>query len=142
MRFVDTNVLIYAVSELPREADKRQIAMDLLNNRDDLAISVQVLQEFYHQSTRQNRPEAITHQKAIEFIDSLGRLQVQDMTYAIFREGVALSQSYDLAYWDGAILAAAHALDCEAIYSENFSEHQLYEGIEIINPFREEQPSS
>ena len=105
MRFVDTNVLIYAVSELPWEATKRQIALDLLNNRDDLAISVQVLQEFYHQSTRENRPEAITQEKAIEFIDSLCRLPVQDMTYAIFREGVALSRRYELSYWDGAILA-------------------------------------
>ena len=41
-RFVDTNILIHAVSPSPREAEKRRIAQDLLG-RDDLALSVQVL---------------------------------------------------------------------------------------------------
>ena len=42
MRFVDTNVLLYAVSNLPSEAGKRRNAVDLLNE-SDLALSVQVL---------------------------------------------------------------------------------------------------
>ncbi len=41
MRFVDTNILIYAVSPAPEEAGKRHVAQDLLS-RDDLALSVQV----------------------------------------------------------------------------------------------------
>ena len=51
MRFVDTNVLLYAVSPLSVEIDKRRRARELLE-QPDLAISVQVLQEFYHQATR------------------------------------------------------------------------------------------
>ena len=50
MRFVDTNILIYAVSENPDESDKQRIALRLLN-AEELALSVQVLQEFYHQAT-------------------------------------------------------------------------------------------
>ena len=45
VRFVDTNILIYAVSPAPGEADKQQVAQQLLR-ADDLALSVQVLQEF------------------------------------------------------------------------------------------------
>ena len=34
MRFVDTNVLLYAVSSLPEDAGKRDRARELLRSRD------------------------------------------------------------------------------------------------------------
>ena len=139
-RFVDTNVLIYAACPGPGESGKQRIALQLLDE-GDLAISVQVLQEFYHQATRLNRPEALTRQEAVTFINSLHRCEVQDMTQAIFWQGVEISQRYKLAYWDGAILAAALALGCDAVYTEDLSAHQVYDGVRVINPFREE-PSS
>ena len=43
MRFVDTNVLLYAISRDPAEQDKAKRANDILAERD-LALSVQVLQ--------------------------------------------------------------------------------------------------
>ena len=55
MRFVDTNVLLYAISRDPAEQDKAKRANDLLADHD-LALSVQVLQEFYVQATRASRP--------------------------------------------------------------------------------------
>ena len=55
MRFVDTNVLLYAVSPLLEETDKRRLARELLE-QPDLAVSVQVLQEFYHRAIRPRWP--------------------------------------------------------------------------------------
>ena len=55
MRFVDTNVLLYAVSTAPAEAAKAGAARGLLE-ADDLALSAQVLQEFYVQATRRAAP--------------------------------------------------------------------------------------
>src|SRR6266404_1978815 len=49
--FVDTNVLLYAISTAEEEVGKRAIARRVLL-RTDLAFSVQVLQEFYVQATR------------------------------------------------------------------------------------------
>ena len=46
--FLDTNILIYSISDNPAEAAKRSCAEALLA-RDDGALSVQVLQEFYVQ---------------------------------------------------------------------------------------------
>ena len=51
MRLADTNVLIYAVSNREADAGKRTRAEATLME-PDLALSVQVLQEFYHQATR------------------------------------------------------------------------------------------
>ena len=47
MRLVDTNVLLYAALPVPDEAEKHRIAVRILR-ADDLALSTQVLQEFYH----------------------------------------------------------------------------------------------
>ena len=55
MRFIDTNILLYAISRDPAEQDKAKRASDILADRD-LALSVQVLQEFYVQATRVTGP--------------------------------------------------------------------------------------
>ncbi len=58
MRFVDTNVLLYSLSREPEERHKTQQANDILASKD-LALSVQVLQEFYVQATRASRPDPL-----------------------------------------------------------------------------------
>jgi predicted nucleic acid-binding protein len=40
------------------------------------------------------------------------------------------------SYWDSAIMAAARALGCRILYSEDMSHGRQVEGITIINPFR------
>ena len=67
MRFVDTNVLLYAVSPLPEDAKKRRRARELLREQD-LAVSVQVFQEFFHQATRPTRPGRLSDGDAIAFL--------------------------------------------------------------------------
>ena len=134
MRFVDTNVLLYGVSPLPEDVGKRRRALELLRE-PDLAISVQVFQEFYHQATRSTRPGRLTHADALAFLGTLLRFPTQDVTLDVFRAGVAISQRFGLSYWDGAILAAARALGCDAVYSEDLSSEQDYDGLRVINPF-------
>ncbi len=136
MRFVDTNVLIYAVSAAPEERDKRRAAHDLLY-REDLALSVQVLQEFYHQATRSSRPHPLTHAQALRFIEVLEHFPVQEITFDLFLAAVAISRRFQLSYWDGAILAAARACGCDIVYSEDLSAEQDYGGLRVINPFAE-----
>ena len=137
MRFVDTNVLIYAASPAPDESDKQRSAQRLLE-AGDLAVSVQVLQEFYHQAARPSRPGAITPEHAMRFIESIGHFPVQDVTLDLFRAATAISQRFRLSYWDGAILAAARSLGCDAVYSEDLSSEQDYDGLRVIDPFAEQ----
>ena len=137
MRFVDTNVLLYAVSTSPDDADKRSRARQLLRE-PDLAVSVQVLQEFYYQATRVTRPERLSHGDAMAFLGTLLRFPVQEITVSVFQEAAAISPSYGLAYWDGAILAAARSLGCDAVYSEDLNSGQDYNGVRVINPFLEQ----
>lgn len=135
MRFVDTNILIYAASPSPAESDKQRIAQGLLE-AGDWTLSVQVLQEFYHQVTRPTRPGAITHEQALAFIGSIRHFPVQDITLGVFRAGVAISRRFRLSYWDGAILAAAQAAGCDEVYSEDLNHGQNYGGVRVIDPFQ------
>jgi len=74
VRFADTNVLLHAFSSDPAEQDKAKTANDILADRD-LALSEQVLQEFYVQATRVSRPDAIGHQQAVLIIESFRRFR-------------------------------------------------------------------
>ena len=136
MRFLDTNVLLYAVSTLPGEAYKQRRAEELLGE-PDLAVSVQVLQEFYHQATRPTRIGRLAHDEAVRFLGHIYTLPIQEITVDVFRTAVAISQRFRISYWDGAILAAARALGCDAVYSEDLSTGRDYDGLQVINPFAE-----
>jgi predicted nucleic acid-binding protein len=134
MRFLDTNVLLYAVSRASAETAKSERALALLD-ADDWVISVQVLQEFYVQATRATKVDRITHQQAAALIESWLRFRVQEITVPILLAALQSSVRYQLSYWDAAILEAARAAGCRQVYSEDLSAGRDYGGIQVINPF-------
>lgn len=134
MPFVDTNVLIYAVSTAERDAAKMRRAVEILEELD-LALSVQVLQEFYVQATRATRPGALTHGEAVLFATSLTRFRIQDLTLQVVYSAFDVRDRFGLSYWDSAILAAARASGCRTVYSEDFNPSQDYDGLRVVNPF-------
>jgi predicted nucleic acid-binding protein len=135
MRFVDTNVLLYAVSTDPAEARKAAVARELLE-ADDLALSVQVLQEFYVQATREGRPGRLTHEQATLLIESLLRFPAQDTTVALLRGALELKRRHHLSYWDASTLEAARQLGCATVLSEDLAHGRDYGGVRVVNPFR------
>jgi predicted nucleic acid-binding protein len=134
-RFIDTNVLLYSISRDPSEARKRDIAIALLD-ADDIALSVQVLQEFYVQATRPTRPDAIAHEFAVGLIRTWLRFQVQEITLPIMIGALEIKATHALSYWDAAIVAAARALGCQQLLSEDMGHGHEIDGVTIHNPFR------
>lgn len=130
--FVDTNVLLYSVD--PSEEIKRSIAIPLLD-RPNLALSIQVLQEFYVQAIRPGKPWRMSAVDAAALVNSWRRFPVQELTMAIFDGAMEIHQRHRFSYWDSAIIAAARALGCETLYSEDMSHGRSIEGLTIINPF-------
>jgi len=84
MRFLDTNILLYAVSTAAEEELKAKIALDLLS-QDDWNLSIQVLQEFYVQATRATRADRLSHAHAVALIESWLRFRVQETTVTVLR---------------------------------------------------------
>ena len=135
MQFVDTNILLYAISRDPAEQDKAKSAGEILSGRD-LALSAQVLQEFYVQATRASRPDPITHQQAVRLIESFRRFPVQDITSAIVMAALDTRERFRLSYWDSAIIEASRAMGCIEVLSEDMGDGQDYAGVRVTNPFR------
>jgi predicted nucleic acid-binding protein len=135
MRFIDTNILLYATSTQPTEAIKAATARTILSSRD-LVLSVQVLQEFYVQATRKSRLDPLTHEEALGFINSWRRFFTHDITLAVLDDALAIKARYQLSYWDSAIIAAAKAANCREILSEDMGDGQDYGGIRVLNPFK------
>jgi predicted nucleic acid-binding protein len=133
--FLDTNILLYAISPRPEEAAKRARA-DALLDRVDGALSVQVLQEFYVQATRPTRPGRLPHDLAVGLVRAWTRFRVQEMTLPVLEAALEIKAAHGFSYWDSAIIAAARALGCSRLYSEDMSHGREIEGVTIVNPFR------
>jgi predicted nucleic acid-binding protein len=134
-RFLDTNILLYSISRDRRESAKREIAEALLD-ADDNALSVQVLQEFYVQATRATRTDALPHDIAAALVRTWLRFKVQDNTLPVMLGALEIKAAYRLSYWDAAIVAAARALGCRELLSEDMAHGREVEGVLIVNPFR------
>ncbi|HVS99058.1 MAG TPA: PIN domain-containing protein [Solirubrobacterales bacterium] len=134
MRFVDTNILIYAISGDPEERGKAECASQILAARD-LGLSTQVLQEFYVQATREGRPGRLTYEQAAGLVASFMRYPVRAITTAVVEAAIATHERFQISYWDAAILEAARSLGCETVLSEDLNDGQDYAGIVVENPF-------
>src|SRR5438128_9835740 len=99
--FVDTNVLIYAASNAMADQARREAALELLD-RSDLALSAQVLAEFYSVATSKTKLN-MTHEDAVVLLESLGRIPVCPITRELVMEAVELRQRCQISYWDAAI---------------------------------------
>ena len=132
-RFVDTNVLIYAACTDPEDKIKREQARTLLLN-DDLALSTQVPQEFYWQATHTRRVGRISHDARGHILD-LRRFAIVPVTLDVVDRALDLTQRYQIAYWDAAILAAAGLSECDTLLTEDLSDGQVYNGVRVADPF-------
>ncbi len=101
-----------------------------------VALSVQVLQEFYVQATRASRPDAIAHRQAVLLTQSFRRFPIQDITSEIMMAALDARQRFQLSYWDAAIIEASRAMGCTHVLSEDLSDGHDYGGVRVTNPFR------
>jgi predicted nucleic acid-binding protein len=135
IRFLDTNILLYSVSTNPNERVKRDIAEHLLSARDN-ALSVQVLQEFYVQATRVSRAGALTHDITVSLIRTWLRFPIQNISLSVMGDAFDIKARTGLSYWDAAIIAAARALGCGELLSEDMQHGRRIAAVKIVNPFR------
>jgi predicted nucleic acid-binding protein len=131
--FVDTNILLYAASNHPSEREKARTAQRLLLS-EDVALSVQVLQEFYANAIHP-RKLAFTRSEAVAFCQIWMEFPVASLSVDTFVHALQLSARFSLSNWDAAIIASAQELGCAILFSEDFHHGQDYNGIQVINPF-------
>ena len=133
--FLDTNVLVYAVSSDEADTAKKARALALVQ-QSDFGLSAQVLQEFYVAVTRKIR-KPLAPEIAVALMDEYRVFPTVATDYPLIVAAVELSLRYGISYWDAAILAAAEALDAPTLYTEDLQDGQLYGSVRAVNPFRD-----
>jgi predicted nucleic acid-binding protein len=132
--FIDTNVFLYALSDLPEEQSKTEQARRLLLN-ENWGWSVQVAGEFYYVATSAKRQFQLPHTLAMEYVKTWLKFPTASLHPSTILSALLLRERFKMSYWDAAIIAAAHELGCSTVYSEDFSHGQDYDGVTVVNPF-------
>ena len=128
--------MLYSISADPAERGKRERAIGLMDRSDGGALSVQVLQEFYAEATRPSRRDSLPHNIAAALVAAWTRFKVQPTTMAILAGALEIKAAHGLSYWDSAVVAAARALGCTELFSEDLPHGREVDGVRIVDPFR------
>ena len=136
LRFLDSNILLYAYSRVTAEITLRDTARSLLL-QNDWCISVQVLQEFYANAIRA-RQGAVAMLPRAEAAIVVARLRDKVATAVdveLVLQAIQISQRHQLSYWDGAIVAAAVRCGANELLTQDLNAGQVIEGVKVVNPF-------
>jgi predicted nucleic acid-binding protein len=134
--FFDSNILLYAAMRglPPRDQYKRQVAQELIET-EEFGISGQVLAEFYSNIVKKG-PAPFSHDEALEWVSLLAEKPCIPVDSNLVVDGGSLAKRYNISYWDGAIIAAAHIAGAKTLYSEDLNDGQLYGDVVVVNPFK------
>lgn len=132
--FVDPNVLLYAASTNQAEAVKRNAARWVLS-KGGYGFSVQVAQEFFVNATVKLKPP-LSSGDTLKFLQKILPSDIVGLDFALFQEAVRLRDRFQISYSDAAIVAAAKRLGASTLYSEDLNDAQIFDGVQVVNPFR------
>lgn len=134
IRFLDTNVLLYAYdTDSPAKRFKARKWVERgWQSPGEISISVQVLQELAVNLERKKVSKGEIHQ----ILFDLSAWPVVDNTLLLLKLALGEQLRWQISLWDAMILAAARSCGAEELISEEFNHGQDYDGIRAVNPFR------
>jgi predicted nucleic acid-binding protein len=127
--FLDTNVILYLLSEDVAKADRAEALLSQSGT-----VSVQVLNEAANVMTRKLRMDL---DEISGFLTGVRHFcDVVPLTIDTHDDALAIARRYGFSIYDSLIIAAAISAKCEVLYSEDLqSGQQLGGDLTIINPF-------
>ena len=133
---IDTNLLVYLYDTgSPRKAAVARRVLDRLELTRSGRLSVQSLTEFIHVSTRKIDPP-ISRDEALTQATLFARMwPIFGLTPLIVLEAARGARDHGLPYYDAQIWASARLNQVTILFSEDFSDGQLLEGVRFVNPF-------
>lgn len=135
LEFVDTNVLLYGYDTGAGQRHDR--AVDLISRLGRTrsgALSVQVLQEFYVNATR-NIAVPLSPSSARERVRALSLWQVHTPGPIDVLAASELAEQSQLSFWDAMTVRSAAQSGCRVLWTEDLNSGQRIAGVEIRNPF-------
>lgn len=132
--FFDTNILIYSVDT--KATGKYDLAADLVEKhlvRENGAISVQVLREFYSASRKMKNP--LSDEQARKIVGYFSTFRVLSEDTRTVLNAVRRHQEMSLSFWDALIVEAALKSGADRLFTEDMQHGQVIEGMRVENPF-------
>jgi predicted nucleic acid-binding protein len=130
---LDTNILVYVLDL--REPDRQRLAQSLVQRlgREGIGrLSVQSLGEFFSAATRK------LHLSPAEMYIQIERWRevfpIFNLTPQIVLEAARGVRDHRLAYYDSQMWASARLNQIPVIFSEDFQDGQILEGVRFVNP--------
>ena len=134
---LDTNILVYAVD---RDAgDRRELALEIVDQaaRGDCVLTLQALAEFFHATTRKRLLPAAQARALIGDWRSLFTIAVADAN--ALSDAMDAVSEHRVSFWDAMLWATARRAGCSALVSEDLQDGRRLGGVEIVNPFSQDQ---
>lgn len=131
--FVDTNIWIYAFTDIKDEA-KSDIARQIISNKR-IALSIQVINEVSKNLLKTGK---FDEREIEEFIEAV----YEDYIIVEFSKDILVKASklrfrYNFSFWDSMIVSSALHLNADVLYSEDMQNNMLVDSnLRIINPFK------
>jgi predicted nucleic acid-binding protein len=133
---IDTNVLIYLFDQNEPEKMKRaQEVLDYLDASQLGCLSAQNLSEFINAATRKLLPPMSIAQAREQVSLFIRMWAVFDLTPMVVLEAARGVQEHQLSYYEAQIWAAARLNQVPLIFSEDFQDGAMLEGVRFANPF-------
>jgi predicted nucleic acid-binding protein len=133
---VDTNVLVYFYDQnSPRKQKEAGLVLERLHETGQGRISAQTLAELVNAALRKLDPP-LTPSQAMEQASLFAAAwQVLDVTSQIVLEAARGVRDHHMSYYDSQIWAAARLNQIPVIFTEDFQDGQILEGVRFVNPF-------
>jgi predicted nucleic acid-binding protein len=134
--FLDTNVLIYAAAGDEVDAGKFTTAGEILTT-ETFAISTQVIGEFIRNVQNPRKMASPLSDEEVDgWLERLFEFPVISIDREIILNAAFFQRRYQIDFWDGQILAAAHRFGAETLLTEDLYHGQTYGRVRCENPFR------
>jgi predicted nucleic acid-binding protein len=127
--FLDSNLLVYYATE----PIKQTLIVDILEQSYEVFISTQCLNEFVNVCLKKR---FLSVEQTKLAIYSFGLLcDIYKPNENTIRKALDIHLRYQYSFYDSLIVATALECSCEVLYSEDMSNGQVIEGLQIVNPF-------
>ena len=134
MKFIDTNVFVYAADS--KNPVKRAVVRDVISRAvvdGGGRITVQVLNEF---SSVAYRKLGLTVAEIRNYLEMFRALPVLPVASDVTEKGLDIMERYGLQFYDSLLLASASEIGCDEFISEDLNDGQIYCGMRAVNPFK------
>lgn len=132
--FVDTNILVYAYDLVAGVKNERARALvEKFWSAGGGVVSTQVLQELCI-NLRRKAMKPLTIGETLRLIEDYSDWEIVVNTHNSVIEALTIEARYQISFWDALILQAAEKSGASILYSEDFSDGQIYGSVRVVNP--------